>query len=207
MNFPKREEILAAAMILEDCPSKQEDIANWALDIYEKTDFSVSYGATKVIVYFNNTDWVIKAPIPGSFDYCRVEAENWIRAKREGVGYAFAPCFYYGRPYGTPIYIQRRIQKDLDEMVYQLYQYVSNKMPIGEDEDKEDYTDRLYAEIDTNLCDNDRIEIFFGSEGAQIVDFVCKYNINDLHEGNFGYLKDKLVIFDYSGFYRERKQL
>lgn len=206
MNFPKREEVLAAARFLMDAIQKHiNGIAwyDWAEDDYDEPEFYVKFGESKGVVFLKeSTDWVVKAPIPGLQDHCRMEAENWIRAKREGVAYAFAPCFYYGRFHGTPIYIQRSIQTDGDETSHRLYLRVSAEKPIGEEEDDDDYITRIFKEIDGNLQDSDRLSVLIG-EDQRLFDFVNKYQINDLHEGNFGFLNGKIVVFDYSGFHEE----
>ena len=49
------------------------------------------------------------------------------------------------------------------------------------------------------MDDYEVVEAIIG-ENRKLFDFIYENDINDLHKGNFGYLNDAPVIFDYSGF-------
>ena len=40
-------------------------------------------------------------------------------------------------------------------------------------------------------------EIF---DDAALRSFICRHYINDLHQGNFGFIGERLVMTDFSGF-------
>ena len=49
-----------------------------------------------------------------------------------------------------------------------------------------------------NLEDDVRAMLLFDDEA--LVDFLLENCVNDLHEGNFGYIDGELVIIDFSGW-------
>lgn len=201
MDFPTREEILEAARLIESAPNNWQDMNEWVSDVNHNLDirYSVAHGASKIVVFLEDSDWVVKAPIRSEKDYCRIEAENWAYAKREGVAYGFVPCFYYGTPYSYPIYLQQKVRVDTDNIVFQFLEDLAKRRPLREDEDEDDYTGILTAEMDLTFQDKDRISILFGDDKL-LMDFIGRHHINDLNEDNFGFRGGRVVIFDFSGY-------
>ena len=55
----------------------------------------------------------------------------------------------------------------------------------------------VWLEID-GMGDRDKAELSFHDD--ELTEFLEENYINDLHEGNFGYIGDRMVIVDFSGW-------
>ena len=73
----------------------------------------------------------------------------------------------------------------------------NDRNDFDDDEQYDDYID----EIVENMDNDERIYAVFGEESDNLVDFIDMFEINDLHEANYGITKDgRAVIFDFSGY-------
>lgn len=79
------------------------------------------------------------------------------------------------------------------------WNYAYSVNPQEEEESDEDYADRISEYVESDMDDYEVVEAIIG-ENRELFDFIYENDINDLHKGNFGYLNDSPVIFDYSGF-------
>ena len=171
---------------------------------------SACCGSTKA-VFFSDClpNWVIKVPFFFSegrergaletHDYCAREAAVYEDAKKKGVDEYFAPIFYLGTFGNIPFYLQRYvdINEDLNEDTFFSY--------LSQSADRSGYNsdDEFYAAIEEDLDymdEEDRLQAIFGDWIGKLVEFVREWSINDLHQGNFGYLFNRPILIDYSGF-------
>lgn len=159
-------------------------------------DLFCARGATKVCIWREDYDWVIKVAYrretnpwyierESTEDFCELEEENYRKACAKGLERFFAAIYKIGSIDGVDIYLQERVTVDEDEISSRFDAYSLNV--YGEGAECED--------------EEDRIEALFGREGDALYEFVSDNDINDLHEGNWGYTDDgRIVCFDYSGY-------
>lgn len=170
-------------------------------DKFEGTSFRC--GATKICVIDDRLgDWVLKAGFDRSTsryykerendaDYCELEAENYEKARAQGLERYFAQTFLFKEVDGVKFYWQEKVTVD-EEEICRLSGCVS------EDDNGEEYIDT--DEFD-DMCDDKRVEMLFNDK--QLEEFIEENGINDLHSGNWGWTKDgRIVALDYSGFAR-----
>lgn len=185
--------------------------------IYDNFD----YGATKFVLTIPELEnWVIKVPFTYlGKDYCRVEYENYEKAKKNKVEYFFAKTVYIGECEGScvsiPVYLQEKVccNAEIFDDIY--YNYFGERYYEAEVDEvvpaeasygktRVDSMEELYEE---NCADDDRISIIFEEtniderEIDKLLTFLREYNIDDIHNGNFGLSKDnEIVIVDFSGY-------
>jgi hypothetical protein len=92
---------------------------------------------------------------------------------------------------GIVFTIQEQCVCDEDEVYNSVRRYV-------EETDCRDLSeDDIWAEVD-DLCENGVLYKIFNDDALR--SFICSHYINDLHQGNFGFIGSRLVMTDYSGF-------
>ena len=192
-----------------------------AVDIELLPEFEVFTGASKVVLSFMDTDFVIKIPFNGTldavydddtddfcdynfvpfygrdgdWDYCNTEVERFQAALDEKVDECFIETVYIGSVNNYPIYVQELVDMyDSREFTYE----TSNK------------ADDL--EKTSSLCKSNHFNCFhtnwltdarkyYGEEFLiKLLKFVKDYDIRDLHGGNLGYSCGRPVIVDYASY-------
>lgn len=212
MNLPSRNEVHSMVDYLVG-EGLGNILRSWNQN-YDRVDLSIlltelgcgAAGCTKVCVPLND-EWVLKFPLvapDGIRDWCALEAQNYALAKKAGFAEFFAPCYYWGEVDGLPVYVQRRVVKDSDEIESSVFDYCRSFVERKEGEKEEHYNERVQEFVDYEATDEDTIIAnfcFLGDEDREkFFDFIEEREINDLHCGNFGFFGSRCVIFDYSGF-------
>ncbi len=172
------------------------------LSKYEGWEYN-SNGATKDVYVNKNDDWVIKTnisecPNDADIDYCRTEYENYLMIKGLGLESYFTPIipigFIMNEGERKGVYIQKKCATNEEAIVDSLALSLLEENDTLSPEEAEDEVCMLEINEILNFLYPDDKEIY------KIINFCWDHDINDLHEGNFGYLDDKLVILDYSGY-------
>ena len=187
-----------------------------------KLAFYSATGASKYVITLPDVNWVLKIPFYGTMleeyneetdeyewvysefdnavmgedwtgsDYCSAEVYYWQQAAQYGLAKCFAKTEYIGTIRNTPIYRQEKAMI-YDEIYHHEYE-----------EDFLEYIADLCSSVDgycfsrTWLAD---FYIYYGEEKLfTLMRFLQTYHINDLHSGNYGYIKGRPVLTDYSDF-------
>lgn len=180
-----------------------------------KKSFNYATGATKGVLIFEQLGFVIKIPFcrnsedyddyyeccnyftgadtDNGWDYCEAEADKYQRAEEEGISMCFAKTEKIGEIDGYPIYMQELAS------IYKNVDYQSS------------HTEEDSRQVNS-ICDSNNFYIFniewlsdaFHFYGEKIfhklLEFIRTVGINDLHDGNIGYIKNRPVLVDYSSF-------
>ena len=181
---------------LAQCGKKSTESWFWDNNL-KAAGFWASGGATKTCIGHSDLcGWVIKVghTIDVKHNYARMEYENYRAAKECGLGHYFPETYYLGEFDGQSYFIQQMADCDEDQVTSDWYERLRDSY----DEDEEEYdVDRLWDEID-NMDDDEKAFLMF--QDGELCHFLCEHRINDLHEGNFGYICGCAVIVDFSGF-------
>lgn len=201
---------------VEDCWGKEREAVS-DLHIW------IGTGCTKFVIGDEDCDYIIKFQPPfadidevGEYDYCAREVEIYNKAVVEGFADKFAWCaklFDYKTPdYVLPVYIMEycqcsytAIDDDMDDWHYTNYctsrhieksdeayaQYDEVKWDKGFDERMMEWAYSVWG-LDYNAVPDYGVKT--------IVQFMREMFINDIHCGNWGWCKNKLVLVDYSGY-------
>ena len=136
-------------------------------------------------------DWVIKVGLRNlSMNYAEVEYEVYLEAKKCELEQYFPITIFLGELEGIKFYLQQRAEYAPEQVHSKLIERVS------ELEGYDSYT--LAWNVADDLETEDRVMFLF--EDERLADFILSNGINDLHEGNFGYIDGELVIIDFSGW-------
>ena len=185
-------------------------------------NFILASGVSKVAIIPKEKNYVIKIPYYGKYrksngikcfdpyfssiskssDYCKSEEIIYNKAKANGLDTFFAEIEQIGKIKSIPIYVQRKAI--IFEDVY-----------YPEDDEEENLNEReisIFKTITTkysDLVEDEYLPI------SWMKDFICSYgelafdklynvlsdnNIQDLHSENIGYICEKPVLVDFSGF-------
>lgn len=159
--------------------------------------FCFSAGMTKVcITHTDLQDWVIKVGFVEhlAMDYAKREYEVYCLAEEAGLSYYFPETIYLGEFGGVPFYAQKMAECQEDAISADWYERLAERY----DYYGEEYTDSEIWDVIYDMDDCEKVMLCFGDE--DLADFLMENHIGDLHEGNFGYIGDHLVIVDFSGY-------
>ena len=159
--------------------------------------FNLSSGMTKACISHDDLfDWVIKVGFTShvKIDHAKREYECYCLAKEAGLEYYFPTTIYLGEFGGVPFYLQEVAECSEDAVSSEWYEHLRDRY----EEDGRMYdVDELWSVLD-DMDDYEKAMLTFGDK--KLADFLYEHEINDLHEGNFGYIGDHMVIIDFSGF-------
>ena len=185
-------------------------------------NFILASGVSKVAIIPKEKNYVIKIPYYGKYrksngikcfdtyfssiskssDYCKSEEIIYNKAKANGLDPFFAEIEQIGIIKSIPIYVQRKAV--IFEDVY-----------YPEDDEEENLNERevsIFKTITTKYSDLVEDEYL---PLSWMKDFICSYgelafdklynflsdnNIQDLHSENIGYICERPVLVDFSGF-------
>lgn len=165
--------------------------------LYEK-GYSYENGAVKYCIFHEHFgDFVVKFTTE-VFDYCEREYTNYLAAVDAELDYFFPYTDFLGEINGVKFFIQEYAECDNEAISSIWYDTLREDYVSEEDEDEDIINEKIWDMI-YDLEDEQRALYCFGNE-EKLFDFLDKYCINDLHEGNFGYIGERLVIIDFSGY-------
>ena len=185
-------------------------------------NFILASGVSKVAIIPKEKNYVIKIPYYGvyrksngikcfdpyfssiskSSDYCKSEEIIYNKAKANGLDTFFAEIEQIGKIKSIPIYVQRKA------VIFEDVYYPED----DEEENLNEHEISIFKTITTkysDLVEDEYLPI------SWMKDFICSYgelafdklynflsdnNIQDLHSENIGYICERPVLVDFSGF-------
>lgn len=196
-------------------------------DCYEPTSENVylNNGATKGVMIFDNLDYVLKFPfmkeeierwdknshifvtqVKDTINYCEIESEVYDDAVREGIEDMFAETFLLGYFHDFPVYAQKRVECDEDSLTDSFSNHCYEEWCSENGYDSDDETARdEYNDVSYDYEDASEVYVcmrdyYSAEEFVRFCNFIDDNYINDLHVGNFGFFKGRLVVIDFSGY-------
>ena len=168
-----------------------------AYDLFHMHGLAIfCYGANKgVFIPHKLCDFVFKFDFDNlEENYCDRETCVYQNAECENLEQYFAKTEFYGYLAKTPIYIQQYVERECEfdgecsvEEINTV-RNIRNKTPY----DTSEMPGRWIADFINCYGEDELLKLFV---------FLEEEGINDLHARNLGYIKDKPVLFDYSGYY------
>ena len=174
-------------------------------------------GATKIVIGDEYRDSVIKFQLPyhcREFNYCAREVEVYNEAVKHGFGDQFAwsaHLFDYTFEVGgdvvtVPFYVMEYCQCGYDSIDDEMYEwhYTKYRTELGLEDC--DATRSKYNTVKYNKDLGERMMEWACSvwnlpyANGGIAKFMRDMYINDIHCGNWGWIGDRLVLVDYSGY-------
>lgn len=173
-------------------------------------------GETKVVLWEDTLPYVLKIPCTYSkncldTDFCKKEVENYNAACDEDVDDKFAAIDFLFNFRNYPIYIMEKAECDADRIYDSAYSSALrnhlgdenvDEMTLDEREELEEGFSCDFDSWDSeDQMDSLLYDIWDYEEVDRFKNFCIDHEINDLHCGNYGYINNKLVAVDYSGFF------
>lgn len=181
-------------------------------EFYEDYNGALSWdsGISKACFFFKNDDYVIKIPFCDcDEDYCKKEAQMFVKAEANGVDEYFAETkqlmtYVYDNSFSVDVYISVRANMDRELMTDMIDSYSCHNEydpEPCEGEDEETF-ETLYSMNGASFpAVKDVFEGAYPCDLMELWDFIVRLGINDLHKGNVGFnINDKPVFIDYSGY-------
>ena len=185
-------------------------------------NFILASGVSKVAIIPKEKNYVIKIPYYGKYrksngikcfdpyfssiskssDYCKSEEIIYNKAKANGLDTFFAEIEQIGKIKSIPIYVQRKA------VIFEDVYYPED----DEEENLNEHEISIFKTITTkysDLVEDEYIPIswmkdFICSSGElafdKLYNFLSDNNIQDLHSENIGYICERPVLVDFSGF-------
>lgn len=181
-----------------DCSGEVENLYDWYdnNELYQM-GFRFSAGMTKVCITHRDLEnWVIKVGFNRRLaqDYAKREYEVYRLAEQAGLEYYFPETIYLGDFFGVSFYVQQWAECQEDEVSADWYERLAERY----DSYGKEYTDGDIWDVIYDMDDCEKAMLCFNDE--DLVDFLMENHVGDLHEGNFGYIGEHLVIVDFSGY-------
>ena len=150
-------------------------------------------GVSRCAIVDDNYDWVVKFDID-EHHYCEREIQLYNAAEREGIECCLPQCAYIGT------YVDNCSGWEWDLYAYRkATHYESHSLNLHETSSLDRYSGSPLMERSPSmafdlLCD-------WGDEIFYKLSRFCEANdINDLHNGNVGYICGHLVLIDFAGY-------
>lgn len=186
------------------------DRENWWLNSDLPSGIEMHSGATRMCFKLETLKgWVIKVDATDCKGYCKREADFYAESEEFGIQDCFATTYnLLTLDDGRVVLLQEEVTINEDAVSRSFYDYVKDSEGLQDwledygEEAEEELSYRIYdyiADMDTR----ERLFAIFGDDKRfNVIDNFCyDNNINDLHEGNWGWTSDgRLVIIDFAGF-------
>lgn len=137
------------------------------------------------------------------WDYCAAEYNIYKAAEEEGLGACFAAVDILETRLKYPVYMQEKaVAFDAyyyDEEGYRSSDYESKYTEEQLDSTREKCKENKIRNFN-NLWLTDFIQYYGADIFAKFSRFIREKDVNDLHDGNIGYIGNRPVLIDYSGW-------
>lgn len=193
--------------LFADCPADDEEIESRLNNM--PTYFEWANGETRYAIWYKDWDFVLKIPRYNYCEnnYCEIECQHYESAKQYGVDKICLPIeLFHTNKYGVQFYKQTRYTFDsVDAFRNRHYGHYLAKRHLP----KSDYTSLSYK-IRRHAYDGHRINEKWMARVLQLYgkkfcrsfeEWTYANEINDLHDGNTGWLNNKPILLDYAGYH------
>lgn len=203
--------LLKNTFLEENCYFTDADFFSIASVISDKTlDFQS--GVSKFVIIPDDKDFVIKIPFTGieeegyyeefqcgecearPWDYCMTEVLRYEEAAKTVFKRCFAECQFLGYFNGFPIYIQEKC-----------ITYEDKNWGKNTDQEKLKTSKACNYQYCANLDWLTDFRLYYGEEMLRnfLIFLEKRYWNDDLRNSNIGYINNRPVLIDYSGFMEE----
>ena len=193
--------------------SEEDDFYYWRQSVPRSLPFEITNGASKGVIIDHSLPYVLKIPFnyynDRARDYCELELENYLAATYiKEISDCFAWTDFLFTYRGYPIYIMEKVECDGGKVENKAFNssfnlYCKKHSLLASDKTKATFQSVFYRYDNEARMDALLIEQI-GKKNSKIFWEFCDNNdINDLHDDNWGFRGDKLVLVDYSGYHGE----
>ena len=185
----------------------------WGTDHNLPDNLEIESGATRFVIWDTNyNDFVIKFSDEERYEaYSAKEAEVYHKAEEKGVEKYFGWIHFICNYQNHAVYAMEYLDCDEETISNKSYEYnwkeFCSEENIDDDEDTRNSSYRYEfdeAYMDCNNGDYGVLNYLFSEitneDMIKLDHLIYDEDVNDLHEGNFGFRGNQLVICDYAGY-------
>lgn len=179
---------------------------------YSEPEYRIQEGVTKLCIVPKHADFVIKWSIAyydasDDWDEALEEVSIYNKAVEAGLGMFFPKTEVFCSINGITFVIQEKVDFSALSIPYikeNKYKYQTKTVSpiIIEKMDNCFYQMKRGRELNP-LWASMAIVLYGKRKCKALCKFIVENSINDLHYSNIGYLKDKPIILDFSGYHRD----
>lgn len=190
------------------CDNKGSDtsaLSDYLLDRgYTEKKAKVCCGMTKVCIIFSGWDYVVKMDRKG-YQECKTEVKIYRIAKKHRVEKAFLETRKIGTTkHGINLYIQPKVSISVEDMsINERHKWEKKTKNISEKLVLK-VMDKFYSAPRRSIWVRAAILCYGKKFMWELEEVSRKCYINDLHSLNLGFIKNRPVILDYSGYHGSR---
>ena len=179
---------------------------------YSEPEYRIQEGATKLCIVPKNADFVIKWSITyyedsDDWDEALEEVSIYNKAVEAGLGMFFPKTEVFCVVNGITFVIQEKVDFSvLHTPNNKADRYAHQTRTISPTivEKMSDCFLRLHRGRSLDFTWASMAIVLYGKRKCKaLCKFIAQYEINDLHASNIGYLKNKPIILDFSGYHRD----
>lgn len=187
----------------------KENLANLG---YSDLEYSVHDGASKLCIVPKHADFVIKwsttcYELSDDWDEALDEVSIYNKAVEAGLEMFFPKTEVFCVIDGITFVIQEKIDfsaLNTPNNKADRYAYQTRTISPAIVEKMSDCFSRLYRGRNLDFTWASMAIVLYGKRKCKaLCKFIAQYEINDLHRSNIGYLKNKPIILDFSGYHRD----
>ena len=179
---------------------------------YSEPEYRVQDGATKLCIVPKHADFVIKwsttcYDISDDWDEALEEVSIYNKAVKAGLGMFFPKTEVFCTINGITFVIQEKIDFSAlhtPNSKADRYAYQTRTVSPAVVEKMDNCFCSLYRGRSLDHTWASMAIVLYGKRKCKtLCKFIIENDINDLHLSNIGYLKDKPIIMDFSGYHRD----
>ena len=179
---------------------------------YSEPEYWIQEGATKLCIVPKNADFVIKwsttcYDISDDWDEALEEVSIYNKAIEAGLGMFFPKTEVFCTINGVTFVIQEKIDFsafNTPNSKADRYAYQTKTVSPAVVEKMDNCFCSLYRGRNLDYTWASMAIVLYGKRKCKtLCKFIIENNINDLHLSNIGYLRNKPIILDFSGYHRD----
>ena len=179
---------------------------------YSASEYQIHDGASKLCIVPKHADFVIKwsttcYELSDDWDEALDEVSIYNKAVEAGLGMFFPKTEIFCVVNGVTFVIQEKIDfsaLNTPSNKENRYTYQAKTVSPAIVEKMNDCFCSLYRGRNLDYTWASMAIVLYGKRKCKaLCKFIAQYEINDLHASNIGYLKNKPIILDFSGYHRD----
>lgn len=185
-------------IIEDDLLKKPLQLRNLMLENLAKVEYNS--GATKYCIIPKDSSFVFKWDRSG-YDECEREYQNYLASKECGISVLFPKTEIFCTIGRNTLYIQEKVDFSADETPRKIYDKYRNMTKTVKYDLVSKVDDHCYGNTSIDGLWLKMLILLYGKKVTKkFENFTNKYKINDLHRANVGYINNRPVVLDFSGF-------
>lgn len=160
-----------------------------------------AHGMTRGVLYLPEWEYVIKIGLPGNINYNKQEAANFILAQKFRVDKVLLATTYLTTIQKVEIYKQPKFSFCLMEAPHEFLARIDKKSQgLAEKNIVRKIRDKCYYDDISRAWLAHALQLYGKKFMYSFEKWTREAQVNDLHNGNVGWLNGRPILLDYAGY-------